>query len=79
MLVLSADNAEVLFEGLVCSFALSICLQMVSRANVLFDSQESAEFSCEVAREPGVSVRNDLLWKSVVWDDLLRVQLRNAF
>ena len=73
VLVLSANNAEILFEGLVSPLTLSVCLRMVGCADVLFDSQESAEFACEVTCELGVSVRDDLLRESVVRDDLLHV------
>ena len=61
MLVLPTDNVKVLFEGLVSPLALSVCLWVVSHADVLFDSQELAEFVCEVAHELGVSVQDDLL------------------
>ena len=53
-------NAEVLFQGLVYSFCLTVCLGMVAGSEVQVDSEECAKRMEKVGDELGTSVRADM-------------------
>ena len=58
-------NAEVLFQGLVYSFCLSICLGMIAGSEVQVDSKECAKRTEKVGDKLGTSVRGDMRQNSV--------------
>ena len=58
-------NAEVLFQGLVYSFCLTVCLGMIARSEVQADSEECAKRMEKVGDELGTSVRGDMRRNSV--------------
>ena len=73
------ENTEVLFQSLICTFRLSISLRVISGADVLHDSQSTAEFSGEGRCETGVSIRNDACGKSVMWKYVSSVKFGGVF
>ena len=72
------ENAEILFEPLICAFRLAVSLGVVSGAYVLFDIKDAAKFLREVGGEAGISVRNNLSGSAVVWEDMLDVKVGNS-
>ena len=44
ILLSAAEYSKILFEGLVGTFASSVCLRVIGRADVLFDVQDATEF-----------------------------------
>jgi len=44
VLLSATEYVQILFEGLVSSFASSVCLRVIGCADVLFDIQNAAEF-----------------------------------
>ena len=73
------ENAEVLFQSLICTFRLSIGLRVIGGADVLCDSQGTAEFSGECGCETGISVGNDACGKSVMWKYVSSVKFGGVF
>ena len=58
-------NVEVLFQGLVYLFCLTVCLGMVAGSEVQADSEECAKRMEKVGDELGTSVRGDMRRNSV--------------
>ena len=58
-------NAEVLFQGLVYAFCLTVCLGMIAGGEVQTDSEEHAKRTEKVGDELGTSVRGDMCRDSV--------------
>jgi hypothetical protein len=56
VLLCSAEDLEVLFERLICSFACSIRLRVIRRTDILMDVEKSAEFGGEFGRKADISV-----------------------
>ena len=52
----AAEDVKVLFQPLVGTFRLTVCLGVVCGADVLFDVKEFAEFLCEGGGEAWVLV-----------------------
>ena len=71
--------AKVLFQSLVSTFRLSVGLGVIGCADVLGDSQGMAEFSGECGCETGVSIRNDVCGKSVMWEYISSVKFGGVF
>ena len=55
-----------------------VCLGMIRSADVLGDVQLFAELCGEIRCETCVSIRNDSIGDSKVWEDVLRVKGRHA-
>ena len=72
------EDAEILFEPLVCSFGLAVSLGVVGRAYVLFDIEDAAEFLREVRGEAGISVSDNLAGGAIVWENMLDVKFGNG-
>ena len=72
-------DTEVLFQSLISAFGLSVRLGVVGGTDVLSDSQGTAEFSGECGCETGVSIRNDVCGKSVMWEYISSVKFGGVF
>ena len=68
-------NAEVLFQGLVYSFCLTVCLGMIAGSEVQTDSEECAKRTQKVGDELGTSVRGDMHRDSVFREYVLEIKL----
>ena len=71
ILLSSTEYAKVLFKCLVSSFAGSICLRVISCADVLVDVQDAAEFCREFGYEADITVQDYLVGYAIVWDDVV--------
>ena len=58
-------DAEVLFQGLVYTFGLTVCLWMITGGEVQADPEKCAKRTEKVGDELGTSVRGDMCWDSV--------------
>jgi hypothetical protein len=74
----AAEEPKVLFQGLICSFALSICLGVECHADVLVYLQDVTNFFGCLGCETGVSVTDDFFGDAVVWEDVLYVCVCNG-
>ena len=66
ILLRSTEDAQILFESLIGSFASSIGLRVIRCADVLMDIKKAAEFCGKFRCEADVSVRNDFAGDAVV-------------
>jgi len=71
VLLSATEYTEVLFEGLVSSFAGSVCLRVIGCADVLLDIQDATEFRGELGYEADVAVRDYLVGYAIVRDDVV--------
>ena len=69
------EDAEVLFEPLICAFGLAVSLGVVGGAYVLLDIEDAAEFLREMRGEAGIAVGDNLARGAVVWEHMLDVKL----
>ena len=58
-------NVEVLFQGLIYAFCLTICLWMITGGEVQADPEKHAERVEKVGDELGASVGGDMCWDSM--------------
>ena len=72
------EDAEVLFEPLICAFGLAISLGVVGGAYVLFDIEDAAQFLREVGGETGIAIRDNFVGSAVVWKNMLDVKFGNG-
>ena len=72
------EDTEILFKPLIRSFGLAIGLGVVSGAYVLRDIKDAAKFLREAGRKTGISVRDDFAGGTVVWKDMLDVEIGNS-
>ena len=72
------EDAEILFEPLICPFGLAVSLGVVGGAYVLRDIEDAAKFLREMGRETGISVRDDLAGSAVVGKNMLDVKIGNS-
>ena len=79
VLLRSAEDTQILFEGLIGSLTSSIGLRVICRADVLMDVEKAAKFGSEFGREADISVRNDFAGDAVVWDHVSGVEQCHSF
>ena len=72
------EDAEILFEPLVCPFGLAVSLGVVGRAYILFDVEDAAKFLREVRGEAGILVSDDLAGGTIVRKNMLDVEIGNG-
>ena len=73
-----AVDSEVLLQPLVGTLRLSICLEVIRSADVLCDVQLFAEFYGEVQCKTCISIGDDSIGYSEVWEDVLHIEGRNT-
>ena len=56
ILLCAAEDPQVLFKGLICSFASSIGLRVICCTDVLMDVQKAAKFCSKFRCEMDISV-----------------------
>ena len=66
VLLVIAEYPEVLFQGLVCSFSLTITFRMISRSEMECHIESFAKRAEETRNEFRTSIRSDMLWNSVL-------------
>ena len=71
VLLSATEYMKVLFEGLVSTFAGSVCLRVIGRADILFDVQDTTEFRREFRYEANIAVRYYLVRYAVVGNDVV--------
>jgi len=74
VLLSATEYAQVLFEGLVGTFAGSIHLRVIGCADILTDVQDAAEFCREFGYEVDIAVRDYLVRYAVVRDNVVQVE-----
>ena len=67
------EDVEILFEPLICVLRLAICLRVVSNADILLDAYFSTDISGKLGCQSRVLIQNDLLWNTIVWKDLFKI------
>ena len=72
------EDAEVLFKPLIHALGLAVSLGVVSRAYVLFDIEDAAEFLWEVRGKAGILVSDNFAGGAVVWENVLDIELGNG-
>ena len=73
VLPLSDKDPQVLFQLLVNSFSLSICLQVVGCGGCSFNSEQPVQFLHECGNKLQSSVGHDLSWETVELPDVVEV------
>ena len=72
------EYTKVLFKPLVRALGLAVSLGVIGGAYVLFDIEDAAEFSREMGRKAGITVRDDLAGSTVVWKNMLDVKVGDS-
>jgi len=74
VLLSATEYAKVLFQCLVGAFAGSVCLRVISCADVLVNVQDVAEFCQEFGYKADIAVRDYLVRYAVVRDNIVQVE-----
>ena len=72
------EDAKILFKPLIRSFRLAVSLGVVGGAYVLLDVEEATKFLWEVGCEAGISVCNNLAGGTVMWEDVLDIEVGDS-
>ena len=72
------EDTKILFKPLIRSFGLAVSLGVVGGTYVLRDIEDAAKFLWEVGREPGIAVRDDFARSTVVWKNMLDIEIGNS-
>jgi len=67
----ATEYAKILFESLVGTFAGSVCLRMIGRADVLLNVQYAAKFCGELGYKADITVQDYFVRYAVVRDDVV--------
>ncbi len=61
---------DVLFQGLVCTFHLSVGLQMISQSEVKFHVKGFSKGMCELGDKFGAAVRGDMVRDAMLGENM---------
>ena len=75
----AAEHSKILFKTLIGSFAGTICLGMISGADVLLDIKKSTKFRRKLRNETDISVRDDFAGDAVVGSHVIDKEFGNSF
>ena len=74
ILLCSTEDAQILLESLIGSFASSIGLRVICCADVLMDIEKATEFCGKFGCEADIPVRNDFAGNAVMRDHVSGVE-----